>query len=101
MSIQLTRIDDGATLGDILQQAEETPTVDRLLWRFEREWTNTADTCIKRAEELEQAALDLRKRADDLLSSRNFLNDVKQAVLFEIESRNRASSLALVNPTKE
>lgn len=96
------------TIGDILRPATEvvqtepnTPTVDRMLSTFDKQWTRTADDCIKRAQELETAAIELRKRAEDLLSARNWLDDVKQTVLFEIESRNRSASLALVNPSTD
>lgn len=76
----------------------ETPTVDRLLGNFEKQWITTAEDCTKRAEELEAAAADLRQRAMNLHSALDYLQDVKSAVVFEIESRNRAMSLALVNP---
>jgi len=80
---------------------QPTPTVDRQLSVFHRQWTATAEECEKRASDLETAAADLRKRAADLYAARNYLDDVKMSVLFEIESRNRALSLALVNPPKE
>lgn len=81
----------------VLSDVPLTPSVDRMLSTFERQWVETANACIQRAEELEKAAADLRLRAADLHSACNYLQDVKQAVLFEIESRNRATSLALVN----
>lgn len=77
----------------------ETPTVDRMLDRFNKQWEETAMECVRRAEELEAAAVDLRDRAERLLSARELTAEVKGAVLFEINARNRAASLALVNPT--
>lgn len=81
--------------------AEPPPAVDRMLGIYERQWTATAHQCELRAAELEVAAAELRKRAEDLYNARNFLDDVKQSVLFEIESRERAARLALVNPSGE
>lgn len=78
-----------------------TPTVDRMLDKFNRQWAATAAECIKRAEELEDAATDLRERANHLHSVITLTGEVKAAVLFEIASRNRAASLTLVNPQED
>ncbi len=94
------------TLGDILATARtipqtvETPTVDRIMDRFNNQWQKTAEACVQRAEELEAAAADLRKRAEKLLEARVLTDEVKGAVQFEIEARNRHQSLSLVNPFK-
>lgn len=100
----------GATLGDILGNAlghlkesitqvpVATPTVDRMLNVYDKQWSATAEQCLQRAVELEKAADELRQRADKLFNSRTYLDDVKTTVLFEIESRDRSASLALVNP---
>lgn len=90
--------------GDIFELVEtqaDTPTVDRMLARFNKMWEDTASECIRRAEELEGAALDLRERAEKLRSALELTEEVKGAVLFEINARNRAASLALVNPNGE
>ena len=84
-----------------VETVPETPTVNRMLGSFERQWTKTANECNQRAAELEKAADELRRRANDLLDARSYLDDVQKSVLYEIESRNRAASLALVNPPKE
>lgn len=76
----------------------ETPKVDRMLGAFRREWEKTADECIKRAVELEDAAADLRNRAGHLLNACGYLDDVKQATVYEIDSRERVNSLMFVNP---
>lgn len=76
----------------------ETPTVDRMLNSFNKQWEATAAACISRAQELEGAAMDLRERADRLRSAKELTAEVKGAVIFEINARNRAMSLALVNP---
>lgn len=75
----------------------ETPTVDRMLATFNKQWEATAVECIIRAEALEGAALDLRERAQRLRDAVELTAEVKGAVLFEIDARNRAASLALVN----
>lgn len=85
----------------MIETQPETPTVDRMLQNFERMWNNTADDCIRRAEELEGAALDLRERAQRLRDAIELTAEVKGAVVFEINARNRAMSLALVNPNRE
>lgn len=74
----------------------ETPTVDRMLERFNKQWEETAAECVFRAEELEGVAMDLRERAAKLRSAKELTVEVKGAVLFEINARNRATSLALV-----
>lgn len=99
-----------ATIGDILGiqtkitrtllcddlTEPETPTVDRMLDRFNKQWEETAMDCVRRAEELEAAAVDLRDRAEILLRAKELTNEVKGAVVFEINARNRAASLVLV-----
>lgn len=82
----------------IIETSHDTPTVDKMLGAFERQWTRTADDCVERAAELEAAAAELRNRADAILRSREYLTHMKTTVLYEIESRNRAASLALVKP---
>lgn len=79
----------------------ETPTVDRMLASFNKQWEATAAECIQRAEELEGAAMDLRERAERLRGAIELTAEVKGAVLFEINARNRAASLALVNSNGE
>lgn len=84
----------------IVELRHDTPTVDRILRSFTDQWTKTADDCIRRAQELEDAAADLRKRANILQSALDYANDVKATVDYEIDSRNRVNSLALVNPRR-
>src|SRR5438045_913324 len=84
-----------------LPLAFETPTVDRMMATFYNQWTMTADLCIKRAEELEDTAKELRHRAQELYNARDLTESVKETVIYEIQSRNRANSLALVNPKKD
>lgn len=83
----------------IPQTIPETPKVDRMLGAFRREWEKTADECVKRAIELEEAAADLRNRAGHLLNACGYLDDVKQATVYEIDSRERVNSLMFVNPS--
>jgi hypothetical protein len=96
----MTEVREHATIGDILGKAlhGETPTVDKLLARFNRQWEATAAECIQRAEELEGAAMDLRDRAKRLREAMELTAEVKGAVIYEINARNRVASLALVNP---
>lgn len=82
----------------IVETQPETPYVDKMLARFNKQWEETATECIRRAEELEGAAMDLRERADRLRSACDLTAEVRGAVVFEINARNRAASLALVNP---
>lgn len=91
-----TVLDDN--LEPIVETQPDTPTVDRMLARFNKQWEETAMECVRRAEELEGAALDLRERAARLLQAVELTAEVKGAVVFEINARNRAASLALVNP---
>lgn len=84
----------------IVQTQPSTQRVDRMLGAFNRQWLETAEACVKRAVELENAAADLRLRAEKLLSSRVFLDDVKDTVVYEIESRDRTASLMFVNPSE-
>lgn len=79
----------------------ETPRVDKILLPFDNMWRTTADLCLQRALELEAAAADMRMRADKLIAARELVDEVKGAVQFEIIARQRAQSLALVNPTDE
>lgn len=81
-----------------LETQPDTPTVDRMLARFNKQWEETAAECIRRAEELEGAAMDLRERAQRLRDAQELTAEVRGAVVFEINARNRAASLALVNP---
>lgn len=76
----------------------ETPRVDRMMSIFDTRWRTTADLCLQRAIELETAAANLRERADKLMAARDLVDEVKGAVQFEIAARQRADSLALVNP---
>lgn len=85
-------------VSEIVETQPDTPTVDRMLARFNKQWEETAMECVRRAEELEGAALDLRERAARLLQAVELTAEVKGAVVFEINARNRAASLALVNP---
>jgi hypothetical protein len=87
--------------GILVQTAPATPTVDRIMGRFSTMWRTTADLCRLRADELEKAAYDLRMRADKLDAAMELTAEVKGAVQFEIEARQRANSLALVNPSAE
>lgn len=87
--------DDNTRMVDL---QPDTPNVDRMLERFSHQWNATAMDCIRRAEELEGAAMDLRERAQRLLDAIELTAEVKGAVIFEINARNRAASLALVNP---
>lgn len=84
----------------VVELKHETPTVDRILKTFTDQWVKTADDCLRRAEELEDAASNLRERANILHSALDYANDVKATVDYEIDSRNRAASLALVNPSR-
>lgn len=102
------------TMGDILARAigtevdalqihrleQRMPTVDRIMNRFDSQWRTTADACLQRAVELEEAAGDLRRRAEKLMAARELVDEVKGAVQFEIDARNRALSLVLVNPSE-
>src|SRR6267154_3275992 len=92
---------DDNTKGDYLNSVKEapqgwtelkveTPTVDRMLAKFVAQWTKTADECIERAGRLEEEAADLRGRADKLRGACILSDEVKGAVMFEIESRIRA-----------
>lgn len=109
MSIaSLSVIDDKTIIDNIernLKMAhpvnEVHPKVEHTLSIFVKQWTNTAELCIKRAEELEKAADELRHRASNLQTACSYIEDVRGAVSFEIESRHRADSLALVNPPKD
>lgn len=76
--------------------AVDTPKVDRMLAAFNNQWNATAADCLRRAEELETAATDLRDRAELLQRATHLTNEVKEVVLFEIQARERAFSLALV-----
>lgn len=87
------------TVVDIKTVAPETPRVDRMIATFEKQWTDTAAHCLARAAELESAAAELRQRAVDLHAACNYLHDVKQTSLYEIESREKVQSLMFVNPT--
>lgn len=80
----------------LVELQHETPTVDKMLDRFNKQWEETAMDCVRRAEELEAAAVDLRDRAERLLHARELTAEVKGAVVFEINARNRAASLVLV-----
>lgn len=85
---------------DLVQVA--TPTVDRMLDSFRNQWLKTAEDCLTRAAELEDAAHDLRLRADKLLeASQSLPDEVKGCVIFEIKARERAASLKLVNPPQD
>lgn len=81
----------------IVETQPDTPTVDRLLARFNKQWEETAVECLLRAQELEEAASDLRDRARLLRQAMDLTVEVKGAVLFEINARNRAASLVLVH----
>lgn len=86
---------------EIIETQPDTPTVDKMLARFNKQWEATAAACIFRAEELEGAAMDLRERATRLRQAQELTAEVRGAVQFEINARNRAASLALVNPRRE
>lgn len=98
-------LNDEHTLGDILrsatQPAIETPRVDKILLPFDNTFRTTADLCLTRAIELEQAAADLRVRAEALHNARDLITEVKNAVEYEISARHRAQSLSLVNPDRD
>lgn len=79
-----------------MQLTVETPTVDKMLAKFNSQWELTANACIARAEQLETAAFDLRERAQKLRDALVLTDEVKGAVLYEIEARHRAEALALV-----
>lgn len=83
----------------IVELQPETPKTDRVLRALTDQWNKTADECIKRAEELETAAFDLRERANRLRQALTLADEVKGAVLYEIQARTRAATLALVNPS--
>lgn len=91
---------DLAGVSEIVESQPNTPTVDRMLNQFNKQWESTAADCIQRAEELEGAAMDLRERAARLRQAVELTAEVKGAVIFEINARNRAASLALVNPNR-
>lgn len=77
-----------------------TTRVERILRPFDNNWRTTADLCVLRAQELEAAAADLRDRAEKLMAARVLVDEVKGAVQFEIDARQRADSLLLVQPSK-
>lgn len=85
----------------ILTTSHETPKVDRWLGAFATQWEATAQACLIRAKELEDAAAGLRARADALLNARVHLDDVKDTVIYEIDSRDAHARLMFVNPTKD
>lgn len=87
--------------GPIQELKVETPTVDRMMAKFSGQWETTAALCIERAGQLEDAATDLRQRAADLLDAVSLTRQMKETVIYEIEARNRAASLALVQPPPE
>ena len=103
----MSNVDHAATLGDILNipriHQTEAPlpmSVRRMTDGLVREWTKTMDMCIQRATELEAAARDLRERAEKLRAGIETIPDeINGCVTFEINARNRANALALVNPT--
>ena len=69
---------------------------------FTRQQQETAMSCIRRAEELEAAARDLRDKAAIIHhQSTQIPDDLLNAVKMEIETRNRVLALALVNPNLE
>lgn len=80
----------------IIELGIETPKVDRMLNSFDVQWRTTVDALRLRAEQLHKAADDLEHRANTLEEYRTYLTDVKNATLFEIESRMRADSLQFV-----
>jgi hypothetical protein len=88
-------------MSDITQLTYETPLVDKIMDRFSNQWRSTAQACIARAEELEQAAAELREHAAVLNEAQYLLVDTASTVQFEINARNRAASLALVRPAEE
>lgn len=77
------------------------PKVEATLSIFEQQWKNTAELCLFRAAEMEAAAAELRERAANLQGACTYIQDVRGAVSYEIESRTRADSLALVNPPSD
>jgi hypothetical protein len=82
-------------------QAPVPSSVKRMTDGLVREWTQTMELCIKRAIELEDAASDLRDRAEKLRQGIETLPDeINGCVTFEINSRNRVAALALVNPSE-
>lgn len=85
----------------IITTSHETPKVDRMLAAFASQWEVTAKSCIDRAKELEDAAAGLRARADALLNARVHLDDVKDTVIYEIDSRDAHARLMFVNPSKD
>lgn len=78
----------------------ETPAVDRMMAKFDHQWQTTADICIRRAIELEEEASRLRQQASYLLECCQLTQAVKDTVVYEINARNNAARLALVNPSE-
>lgn len=86
------------------------PTVPKPLpthvTKFVREYTGvmnaTMDACLKRAIELEDAADELRQKADRISGWIGTLpTDIEESVRFEREARERQLTLALVKPSHE
>lgn len=75
--------------------------VEQLLAIFKKRNEDSAVVCIRRAEELEAEAKSLRNRAAILNQQAvQIPEDFGHAVSYEIDCRNRAAALALVNPPK-
>lgn len=79
---------------------EHNPRVEAMLTACTNVWETTADACMLRAKELREEAIDLEERARVLREGRSLITSVRDTIDFEIESRNRAASLALIKPSE-